>query len=257
MEEYKIYSLNDPNTNEVKYVGKTVSPLSKRLSSHYRDKSHSYKTHWICSLKDENLKPIIKLIEICSEDNWEEREKYWISYYRKITNLTNYLDGGQGQQKGYKHTDEAKEKIRLASIKNKKGKFYKGQKFSDEINNKRKIALKKKIYQYDLDGNLIKKWYGIIDASDELGIDKNNIRSVLTGRSLTACGFIWSYEDKIIELKNKKTNREIFSVNSETNEVEYYNSISECAKILKIERKHIENSLRSGTIKFNKIFKYK
>lgn len=51
MKEYKIYSLNDPETGEVRYVGKTVSPLYKRLSSHYRDKSKSYKTFWIYSLK--------------------------------------------------------------------------------------------------------------------------------------------------------------------------------------------------------------
>lgn len=257
MEEYKIYSLNDPLSNEIRYIGKTISPLFKRLSSHYNDKNISYKTNWINSLKEKGLKPKINLIEVCYENNWEEREKFWISHYRKITRLTNYLDGGQGQQKGYKHTEEAKEKIRLAAINNTKGKFYKGQKFSEEVNKKRGDSQKKPIFQYDLNCQLIKKWDGIIDVSKKLNINKDNIRAVLNGKTLTAGGFIWSYENKIIKLINKKTNREIKSINVETNEVEYFNSISECVKILKIERKHIENSLRSGTIKFNKIFKYK
>ena len=256
MEEYKIYSLNDPETNEVRYVGKTVSPLHKRLSSHYRDKKHSYKTHWISTLKEKNLKPIIKLIEICNENNWEEREKFWIAYYRKNSNLTNYLDGGQGQQKGYKHTDEVKEKIRLAAIKNTKGKFYKGQTFVSEINKKRAESNKKVVYQYGINGVLIKKWAGIIDASKELNIDKNNIRAVLVGKTLTAGGYIWSF-NKEIKLRNKKTNREIISINVNTNEIKEYASISQCVKILNIERKHIENSLRSNTTKFGYKFKRK
>lgn len=256
MEEYKIYSLNDPETNEVRYVGKTVSPLYKRLSSHYRDKKKSYKTHWIESLKEKKLKPIIKLIEICDENNWEEREKYWISYFRKHSRLTNYLDGGQGQQKGYKHSDEAKEKIRLAAIKNTKGKFYEGQKFSDEINEKRNESIKKIIYQYTIDYKLIKKWNGIIVAANELGINKNNIRAVLTGKTVTAGGFIWTYEEnKFIKTINKK-HKKISSTNIETNEIIIFNSIKEACEILNIERKHIENSLRSKTIKFNLIFNY-
>lgn len=257
MEEYKIYSLNDPITDEVRYVGKTVSLLSKRLSSHYQDKKISYKTHWINSLKEINLKPIIKLIEICNETNWQEREKYWISYYRERTKLTNYLDGGQGQQKGYKHTDEAKLKISIASKENDKGKYYLGMKFSNEINNKRAKSNEKEIYQYNLSGELIKKWSGIINASRELTINKDNINSVLKGKTLTAGGYIWSYTEKEIILLNKQTNREIIAINVDTNEIKEFKSITQCVKTLNIERKHIENSLRSNTIKYNYKFKRK
>ncbi len=256
MEEYKIYSLIDPITNEIRYVGKTVSPLYKRLSSHYRDKKKSYKTNWINTLRNKGLKPLIKLIEICKSDNWEEREKHWISYYRKVYSLTNYLDGGQGQQKGYKHTDEAKEKIRLASIKNTKGKFYKGQNFTDETNKKRSESNKKVIYQYGSDYVLIKKWAGIIDASNELCIDKNNIRFALTGKAILAGGFVWTYTENEFSKINNKRHRKIYSINIETNEKNSFNSIKEACDILNIERKHIENSLRSKTVKFNLIFNY-
>lgn len=192
MEQYKIYSLNDPETNEIRYIGKTVSPLYKRLSSHYRDKSHSYKVHWISSLKEKKLKPKIVLVEICDETNWEEREKYWISYYREHTRLTNYLDGGQGQQKGYKHTDEAKEKIRIAAIKNNKGKFEKGRQWE------RKMAdgNLKKILQYSLDGEFIQEWKGVITASVSLKIDKSSITSCLKGRTTRAGKFQWRYHSE-------------------------------------------------------------
>ena len=32
-------------------------------------------------------------MEKCNKKNWEEKEKYWISYY---DNLTNHTDGGEG-----------------------------------------------------------------------------------------------------------------------------------------------------------------
>lgn len=256
MKTIYIYCLKDPETNEIRYIGKTASPLYKRLSSHYRDKKHSYKTHWISSLKNKNLKPIIELVEECTENNWIEREKYWIAYYRERFNLTNYLDGGQGQQKGYKHTDVAKEKIRLAAIKNTKGKFYKGQKFSAEINKKRALSNKKVIYQYTIDGNLIKKWDGIIDASVELGINKDSIITVLKGENITAGGFVWSYDETLILVRNNKKFKRISSTDINTKEKTIFNSIKEACEILNIERKHIENSLRSKTVKFNLIFNY-
>lgn len=40
---------------------------------------------------------MLEVIEICNEENWIEREKYWIDYYRKLVpNLCNRCDGGRG-----------------------------------------------------------------------------------------------------------------------------------------------------------------
>jgi len=85
----QIYSLVDPITNEIRYIGKTIMPLSKRLSTHYRDKHLTHKTCWITSLKKVGLKPLIKSIEICDEETLTEREIYWISYFKEKCNLTN------------------------------------------------------------------------------------------------------------------------------------------------------------------------
>ena len=258
MEQYKIYSLNDPITNEVRYVGKTVSPLYKRLSSHFRDKTPSYKTNWINSLKEKGLKPTINILEITNEDVWQEREKHWISVYKTTGRLTNYLDGGQGQQKGYKHSDEAKIKISLSSKKNKKGKFVKGFKFSKSVNEKRANSLKKEVYQFDKNGNFIKKWSGIIDASTSLNINKDNIRAVLTGRSITAGGFIWSYTKDKINLRPKKSVKPIIAINVNDESTQEFNSIAECSKILMIDRKHIDYCLTNeNSVKNEYKFKYK
>lgn len=93
--EIKIYGLVDPRNNEIRYVGKTKNTLNVRLSRHINDKPkhNTYKHNWICSLKKENIKPIIIELETCNESNWIERERYWIKQYSNLTNLT---AGGEG-----------------------------------------------------------------------------------------------------------------------------------------------------------------
>lgn len=98
MRKVKIYKLIDPITNEVRYVGKTIQKLNERLNLHLHPQNNDFthRANWIRKLKQENLKPIIELIEECDDENWVEREIFWISEYAKITNLTNSSIGGVG-----------------------------------------------------------------------------------------------------------------------------------------------------------------
>ena len=53
--------------------------------------------------------------------------------------------------------------------------------------------IKKKVDQYDLQGNFIKRWNGMIDVQNELGINRNNINSCCLNIRKTAGGFVWKY----------------------------------------------------------------
>ena len=91
-----IYALIDPRNNKMRYIGKTINKIGTRLSKHisnikYESKTH--KTNWIKQLLKNGLFPTIKLIEICNEENWEDRERFYIKKYRK--HLTNTTDGGE------------------------------------------------------------------------------------------------------------------------------------------------------------------
>lgn len=111
-----IYTLSNPTTNEVRYVGKTIN-IKRRYKQHLYDKRQtSHKSSWITSLKLINLKPILRVIEECTNDNWEDRERFWITQF---DNLTNIKTGGNGGD-DYKRTltSESIEKIRTAN-KNK------------------------------------------------------------------------------------------------------------------------------------------
>ena len=65
----------------------------------------------------------------------------------------------------------------------------------NEINKKVISKTRKPIYQYDLNGNFIKKYLGVNEAQRETGI--NNISRCLTGKKPSVCGFIWKYESEV------------------------------------------------------------
>lgn len=114
-----IYCLKHPENQEIRYIGKTTN-IKRRLSQHIQDaKSHisNRRTiNWICNLLKSNLKPIIEIIEVCNENNWQEREIYWISYYKERVDLCNHHEGGLGCL-GRKLTQNEKEKIRKIGYK--------------------------------------------------------------------------------------------------------------------------------------------
>lgn len=54
-----------------------------------------------------------------------------------------------------------------------------------------KMKKSKPILQYDLNGNLIREWYGANAAAKELNLKQSNIWHVLNGDKKTCGGFIW------------------------------------------------------------------
>lgn len=111
--EIFIYTLANPITKEVRYVGKTNN-LKVRFWHHLKTKKNTHSSSWIKSLKNQGLKPEMEILEKCDLSNWEFLEKYWISQFKAWGfNLTNLTDGGEGMC-GYSHTDIAKEKMSYA-----------------------------------------------------------------------------------------------------------------------------------------------
>ena len=97
--EYKIYTLSDPETLNVRYVGVTSHSLSNRLSGHIHDAKtkFSHKCNWIKSLLAKGLKPLIQELESCTESEWEDLEIYWIEQFRQWNfHLVNADKGGKG-----------------------------------------------------------------------------------------------------------------------------------------------------------------
>ena len=60
---------------------------------------------------------------------------------------------------------------------------------------------KKIVFQYDLEGNLIREWEGAVDVKNELNLD---ISKCCLGEQKTCGGFIWRYKDEWIDLNLDK-----------------------------------------------------
>lgn len=96
-----IYALCEPDTGEVRYVGKTQDPYH-RFYEHVAPnqdnrKSNTHKYRWIQQLRQQGVQPLMRIIEEVSEQEWQERERYWIAYYHATgAHLTNIKPGGEG-----------------------------------------------------------------------------------------------------------------------------------------------------------------
>jgi group I intron endonuclease len=139
---YYIYILYDPRTNNVRYVGETYRSPNVRLREHCRQqKEKHYRARWLNLLRSLHLKPIMEVIEECTDETWAEREIYWISWYRQNGyDLVNEDKGGRGR-KDYIPSEETKQK----QSESKKGnKNALGFKHTEETRRKESEALKGK-----------------------------------------------------------------------------------------------------------------
>lgn len=121
-ERYIVYGLIDPNTNHIRYIGKSVSGITRVL--HHKTpsslkESNTHKNNWIKSLKANNQEYSYYILFVADYRlNKEEAniilykvEQRFISLYRKIdNNLTNSDDGGPGVT-GRKTSIETRKKM--------------------------------------------------------------------------------------------------------------------------------------------------
>jgi hypothetical protein len=111
---FNIYVLKDPNTLEIRYVGKTTQPLRKRLSAHLscakrgrKDRRTTYVNRWIGSILQRGGVPLIEALEIGEDGDGSQQEIKWIQFGRNSNwRLANHTDGGDGGLLGRKRTPE-------------------------------------------------------------------------------------------------------------------------------------------------------
>ena len=141
-----IYKIICPITKEVRYIGKTIN-LQRRIYQHTCKSGRLKNRHlsnWINKLyKEFKLKPVFKIVEIVNKNNWQEREIFWINFYRTQNKLCNHTNGGEGCH-GRKMSEELKKKIsKTHKGKKKNYKCVGGVKVHKEETKKR-ISIKKK-----------------------------------------------------------------------------------------------------------------
>ncbi len=94
-----IYSLTDPNTNLIRYIG-----MSRRPYRRFRDYMCARGGHtvhmrnWLNSLKRAGQAPLFEIIDECSEEDCDKTEIKWIAAFRGADYpLINSTAGGEGR----------------------------------------------------------------------------------------------------------------------------------------------------------------
>lgn len=247
MEKIKIYGLKDPNTNQIRYVGKTKQDLSDRMNDHIYGRtsatqdSNVLKAEWIIDLLANNTKPIIVLLYEGIVNNGREEyilEATWINKYENLFNkelvypkqpIYQYDMFGIFISK-YNNILEIAQKYNLVEYQvcnllkalNKERNAAIDFQWSFEYKEcllplleetptgkTRKInAFTRRIYRYDLEGNFIDTFKS---ARDFIGFHHNNVYQVCCGEKKTHKGYRFSYEkvDKLEPLTKKKRKQSV------------------------------------------------
>lgn len=157
------------------YIGRGIK---NRMNGHMRPSSllvPSLKNAVLNKIISENKSPIIlKVFENLSFDESEEIETKMIDSFGRINIetgiLTNMVGGGSLGRQGYVGP-------RIINY-----------------NLKKFTPLSKRVDQFDLQGNFIKKWDWVSDIQKELGFSGANISACCIGKQKTAYGFRWKYD---------------------------------------------------------------
>jgi len=105
-----VYTLTDPRTDEIRYVGATVNP-QQRLSSIMSNPHSKRITRWVNDLKSAGKRPEMNIVKETTKENVEEEERKLIAEHRKKYALLN-----SSQVQPYSHCEEDTSRPTQASI---------------------------------------------------------------------------------------------------------------------------------------------
>ena len=192
----KIYTLTDPRTHEVRYVGQTINTLHNRLHEHIKDRKGvlGWKANWIKSLHSIGLSPIMEEIDSTSnQEELDQLEIYWIHQMRTWGfRLTNLAEGGRGGSL-------------LPPVRQQISATLTGYKRSPEEIERSAVRRRIEIDQYDMNRNFIRTWDSSATAAKSLGdIEfKKNITACCKGIRNYAYGSRWVYKGELCVIKER------------------------------------------------------
>lgn len=201
-----------------RYVGKAKN-FDKRMKDHlYRDRfkyPHTWFYRWLNKQIREDKEFFIDILEEVNQDNWIERERYWIAHIKENRyRLTNMTDGGDGNNNqvfsketlikrskslmGHPVSEETRRKISNGhkgkivkeETRQKLSKFFTGKKCSEEL----KEHLSKKVSQFDLNNNFVREFKSLTSASEYLKCRKSILANAISrNKNGKFKNYLWKY----------------------------------------------------------------
>ena len=227
------------------YIGQSIH-IEQRWDEHlYKTSKGSLIKYALHKYGKENF--LFEIIEECSQEKLNEREQFWIKYYNSFEDGYNLTLGGGGTLK-YSVENIYETFCELNSIE-KTSKV-----IGCSIGTVRRVIREyginlheqsdaKSIEQIDPKTlKVIKKYFSIQEAADELNVSHGAITMALNGKHQTSAGYYWRYvgSDKQFEIKKiKQWQTKIEQLDYHTFEViNIFNSAADAADFLGKDRKN-------------------
>lgn len=149
--------------------------------------SNQYGAKFKKRVDEKILKQSINKYGYCSVILSKNNKNKWFSIHRLVA--LNFIPN-PNNYKCVNHKDENKQNNNVENLEWCTYKY--NNNYGNRINKVREKT-KKKINQYDINNILIKSWNSIIEASNNLKINRHSIISCCKGKQKTAGGFKWQY----------------------------------------------------------------
>lgn len=229
-----LYTLSDPITNEIRYVGKTIQSLNCRLATH-KCRNRNIKNHteaWIKSIKNKGLFPKIELLDIVDISNWINEEKFYISYLKSLgIKLTNHSEGGDKSNLGSRWKQSNETKLKLQTI-------FKSRNYNLTLLN--------------VCNNQKTSFKNFIEICEFFDKNYKSIFSSFKNKSLINKEYVILKQGEFYN-PNKRGIKKVQAINIQTNEIIKADSIKHLSKLLKCDNSQIGKCLNNKTI-FKKLY---
>lgn len=227
------YTLIDPISNKIRYVGQTVNPGNRHRNHIYEAKKNNrnHKERWIVQLLRKNMAPIMNIVweECMSSEEANSFETYMISYYTKLGyDLTNSEDRARNtpivettpvyqfdlQGNFIAKFPNANQAMLVTGVNdaaigevcrnpfkpgnNSRGGFLWA--FTEHPSKEYQApkGTPKRTLQLDKDNHVIAEFTSAREASRATGICYKRISAAITGRQKTAGGFKWELSEDMV-----------------------------------------------------------
>jgi len=214
------YSLNQSGIyciinkiNNKKYIGQSISVL-ERMEDHKR--RLNLNQHYNIYLQrawnkygENNF--LFDVLEFCEIEELNNKEKYYIEQFNTYDNSYGYNLTLGGDGIGIRKEESIEKQVNTYISK---------------------YGIK--IYQIDLNGDVIKEWDNISEAARFYNVDVTSIHKCLVKKAKTCKGYIWIYKDDYCNFDiefyiNKFYKRPIIQLNNDYKFIKSWNSIKEAA----------------------------
>lgn len=204
-----IYKITNKIDNKI-YIGQTTRSMRVRWYEHCSKKENCKRLNRAINKHGKENFTIEQIDSAQTIEELNEKEIHWITYYKSNDKKLGYNIelGGLNKFTGEETKKKLKQRThpskfydswsdKLKGIKKWSNINYKKPKSKEHSLNISKNCHKNQpISQCDLDGNLIRDFETITQASTLTGIGRSIISACCTGRTKKGKGFIWKYREK-------------------------------------------------------------